>query len=313
MVTFLTGVAKNKSSTAGIGGNVDDGQHSNTKAPKTKKRVDPSDNGVAPTVPKRKKEEDLYKNFLEEKSQRESGWRLIRVGNKKQRGEVRGEEKVHEGKSDAKDSDSGKESQQIEMARTEKESREREVEIWQKKRKWEEEWRREELERREKERREWEEKWKKEELERRKKEKREWEEKWKKEELERRKTETREWEEKWRKEERERKEWEEGRRKEEVERRETEKREWEDERRRQDVERKEKERRELEEERRKEDVQHRESLQEDNTDVMVLPLDLDWPDWSLDSPTTSQARSGWQSTSFKQSSENWRSQMNEVN
>ena len=294
MVTFLTGVAKNKSSTAGIGGNVDDGQHSKTKAPKTKKRVDPSDNGVAPTVPKRKKEEDLYKNFLEEKSQRESGWRLMRVGNKKQRGEVRGEEKVHEGKSDEKDSDSGKESQQIEMARTEKESREREVEIWQKKRKWEEEWRREELERREKERREWEEKWKKEELERRKKE-------------------TREWEEKWRKEERERKEWEEGRRKEEVERRETEKREWEDERRRQDVERKEKERRELEEERRKEDVQHRESLQEDNTDVMVLPLDLDWPDWSLDSPTTSQARSGWQSTSFKQSSENWQSQMNEVN
>ena len=290
MVTFLTGVAKNKSSTAGIGGNVDDGQHSKTKAPKTKKRVDPSDNGVAPTVPKRKKEEDLYK----EKSQRESGWRLMRVGNKKQRGEVRGEEKVHEGKSDEKDSDSGKESQQIEMARTEKESREREVEIWQKKRKWEEEWRREELERREKERREWEEKWKKEELERRKKE-------------------TREWEEKWRKEERERKEWEEGRRKEEVERRETEKREWEDERRRQDVERKEKERRELEEERRKEDVQHRESLQEDNTDVMVLPLDLDWPDWSLDSPTTSQARSGWQSTSFKQSSENWQSQMNEVN
>lgn len=53
MVTFLTGVAKNKSSTAGIGGNVDDGQHSKTKAPKTKKRVDPSDNGVAPTVPKR--------------------------------------------------------------------------------------------------------------------------------------------------------------------------------------------------------------------------------------------------------------------
>ena len=307
MVTFLTGVAKNKSSTAGIGGNVDDGQHSKTKAPKTKKRVDPSDNGVAPTVPKRKKEEDLYKNFLEEKGQRESGWRLMRVGNKKQRGEVRGEEKVHEGKSDEKDSDSGKESQQIEMARTEKESREREVEIWQKKRKWEEEWRREELERREKERREWEEKWKKEELERRKKEKREWEEKWKKEELERRKKETREWE------ERERKEWEEGRRKEEVERRETEKREWEDERRRQDVERKEKERRELEEERRKEDVQHRESLQEDNTDVMVLPLDLDWPDWSLDSPTTSQTRSGWQSTSFKQSSENWQSQMNEVN
>ena len=131
--------------------------------------------------------------------------------------------------------------------------------------------------------------------------------------MERRKKETREWEEKWRKEERERKEWEEGRRKEEVERRETEKREWEDERRRQDVERKEKERRELEEERRKEDVQHRESLQEDNTDVMVLPLDLDWPDWSLDSPTTSQARSGWQSTSFKQSSENWQSQMNEVN
>ena len=47
--------------------------------------------------------------------------------------------------------------------------------------------------------------------------------------------------------------------------------------------------------------------------VMVLPLDLDWPDWSLDSPTTSQARSRWQSTSFKQSSENWQSQMNEVN
>ena len=143
MVTFLTGVAKNKSSTAGIGGNVDDGQHSKTKAPKTKKRVDPSDNGVAPTVPKRKKEEDLYKNFLEEKSQRESGWRLMRVGNKKQRGEVRGEEKVHEGKSDEKDSNSGKESQQIEMVRTEKERNEREVEIWQKeKRKWEEEWRR---------------------------------------------------------------------------------------------------------------------------------------------------------------------------
>ena len=148
MVTFLTGVAKNKSSTAGIGGNADDGQHSKTKAPKTKKRtrVDPSDDDVAPTVPKRKKEEDLYKNFLEEKSQRESGWRLMRVGNKKQRGEVRGEEKVHEGKSDEKDSTS---------------------------RKWEEEWRREELESREKERREWEEKWKKEELERRKKEKRE--------------------------------------------------------------------------------------------------------------------------------------------
>ena len=62
----------------------------------------------------------------------------MRVGNKKQRGEVRGEEKVHEGKSDEKDSDARKESQQIEMVRTEKESREREVEIWQKeKRKWE--------------------------------------------------------------------------------------------------------------------------------------------------------------------------------
>ena len=159
MVTFLTGVAKNKSSTAGIGGNADDGQHSKTKAPKTKKRVDPSDDGVAPTVPKRKKEEDLSKNFFEEKSQRESGWRLMRVGNKKQRGEVRGEEEVNEGKSDEKDSDLGKESQQIEMVRTEKERREREVESWQKeKRKWEEEWRREELERREKERREWEEK-----------------------------------------------------------------------------------------------------------------------------------------------------------
>ena len=281
MVTFLTGVAKNKSA-------------------KTKKRVDPSDDDVAPTVPKRKKEENLYKNFLEEKSQRESGWRLMRVGNKKQRGEVRGEEKVHEGKSDEKDSDLGKESQQIEMVRMEKERREREVEIWQEeKRKWEEEWRREELERREKERREWEEKWKKEELERRKKEKREGEEKWRKEEVERR--------------ERERKEWEEERRKEEVERRETEKREWEDERRRQDVERKEKERRELEEERRKEDVQYTESLQEDNADMMLLPSDLDWADWSLDSPTTSQARSGWQSTSFQQSSENWQSQMNEVN
>ena len=69
----------------------------------------------------------------------------------------------------------------------------------------------------------------------------------------------------------------------------------------------------MEEERRKEDVQHRESLQEDNTDMMALPLDLDWPDWSLDSPTTSQASSRWQSTSFKQSSENWQSQMNEVN
>ena len=159
MVTFLTGVAKNKSSTAGIRGNADDGQHSKTKAPKTKKRVDPSDDDVAPTVPKQKKEEDLYKTFLEEKSQRESGWRLMRVGNKKQRGEVRGEEEAHEGKNDKKDSDSGKESQQIEMVRTEKERREREVEIWQKeKRKWEEEWRREELERREKERRELEEK-----------------------------------------------------------------------------------------------------------------------------------------------------------
>lgn len=61
MVTFLTGVAKNKSSTAGIGGNVDDGQHSNTKAPKTKKRVDPSDNGVVPTVPKRKKRKTFIK------------------------------------------------------------------------------------------------------------------------------------------------------------------------------------------------------------------------------------------------------------
>ena len=68
MVTFLTGVAKNKSSTAGIGGNADE----KTKAPKAKKRtrVDQSDDDVAPTVPKRKKEEDLYKNFLEEKSQR---------------------------------------------------------------------------------------------------------------------------------------------------------------------------------------------------------------------------------------------------
>ena len=156
-----------KSSTAGIGGN-DDGQHSKTKPPKNKKRVDPSDDDVAPTVQKRKKEEDLYKNFLEEKSKRESGRRLMRVGNKKQRGEVRGEEEVNEGKSDEKDSDLGKESQQIEMVRTGKERREREVEIWQKeKRKWEE-WRREELERREKERRELEEKWKKEELERKK-------------------------------------------------------------------------------------------------------------------------------------------------
>ena len=58
------------------------------------------------------------------------------------------------------------------------------------------------------------------------------------------------------------------------------------------MERKEKERRELEEERRKEDVQHRESLQEDNADMMLLPSDLDWADWSLDSPTTSQASSG---------------------
>ena len=143
---------------------------------------------VAPTVRKRKKKEDLYKNFLEEKSVRESGRRLMRMGNKKQRGEVRGEEEVNEGKSDEKDSDLGKESQQIEMVRTEKERREREVEIWQKeKRKWEE-WRREELERREKERREWEEKWKKEELERKKKEKREWEEKWRREEVEKRET-----------------------------------------------------------------------------------------------------------------------------
>ena len=177
-----------KSSTAGIGGN-DDGQHSKTKPPKTKKRVDPSDDDVAPTVRKRKKEGDLYKNFLEEKSEKESGWRLMHVGNKKQRGEVRREEEVNEGKSDEKDSDLGKESQQIEMVRTEKERREREVEIWQKdKRKWEEEWRREELERREKERREWEEKWKKEELERRKKEKREWKEKWRREEVEKRET-----------------------------------------------------------------------------------------------------------------------------
>ena len=176
-----------KSSTAGIGGN-DDGQHSKTKPPKTKKRVDPSDDDVAPTVRKRKKEGDLYKNFLEEKSEKESGWRLMHVGNKKQRGEVQGEEEVNEGKSDEKDRDLGKESQQIEMVRTEKERREREVEIWQKdKRKWEE-WRREELERREKERREWEEKWKKEELERRKKEKREWEEKWRREEVEKRET-----------------------------------------------------------------------------------------------------------------------------
>ena len=74
-----------KSSTAGIGGN-DDGQHSKTKPPKTKKRVHPSDDDVAPTVRKRKKEEDLYKNFLEEKSERESGWRLMRVGNKKTQG-----------------------------------------------------------------------------------------------------------------------------------------------------------------------------------------------------------------------------------
>ena len=176
-----------KSSTAGIGGN-DDGQHSKTKPPKTKKRVDPSDDDVAPTVRKRKKEGDLYKNFLEEKSEKESGWRLMHVGNKKQRGEVQGEEEVNEGKSDEKDRDLGKESQQIEMVRTEKERREREVEIWQKdKRKWEE-WRREELERREKERREWEEKWKKEELERRKKEKREWKEKWRREEVEKRET-----------------------------------------------------------------------------------------------------------------------------
>ena len=106
---------------------------------------------VAPTVRKRKKKEHLYKNFLEEKSERESGRRLMRMGNKKQRGEVRREEEVNEGKSDEKDSDLGKESQQIGMVRTEKERREREVEIWQKeKRKWEE-WRREELERREKE------------------------------------------------------------------------------------------------------------------------------------------------------------------
>ena len=177
-----------KSSPAGIGGN-DDGQHSKTKPPKNKKRVDPSNDDVAPTVRKRKKEEDLYKNFLEEKSERESGRHLMRVGNKKQRGEVRGGEEVNEGKSDEKDSDLGKESQQIEMVRTEKERREREVEIWQKeKRKWEEEWRREELERREKERREWEEKWKKEELERKKKEKREWEDKWRREEVEKRET-----------------------------------------------------------------------------------------------------------------------------
>ena len=88
---------------------------------------------------------------MEEKSERESGRRLMRMGNKKQRGEVRREEEVNEGKSDEKDSDLGKESQQIGMVRTEKERREREVEIWQKeKRKWEE-WRREELERREKE------------------------------------------------------------------------------------------------------------------------------------------------------------------
>ena len=176
-----------KSSTAGIGGN-DDGQHSKTKPPKNKKRVDPSDDDVAPTVRKRKKKEDLYKNVLEEKSERESGRRLMRMGNKKQRGEVRGEEEVNEGKSDEKDSDLGKESQQIGMVRTEKERREREVEIWQKeKRKWEQ-WRREELERREKERREWEEKWKKEELERKKKEKREWEDKWRREEVEKRET-----------------------------------------------------------------------------------------------------------------------------
>lgn len=57
-----------------------------TKPPKTKKRVHPSDDDVAPTVRKRKKEEDLYKNFLEEKSERESGWRLMRVGNKKTEG-----------------------------------------------------------------------------------------------------------------------------------------------------------------------------------------------------------------------------------
>ena len=42
--------------------------------------------------------------------------------------------------------------------------------------------------------------------------------------------------------------------------------------------------------RRKEDVQQ--SLQEDNADMMLLPSDLDWADWSLDSPTTSQASSG---------------------
>ena len=289
-VTFLTGVAKNKSSTAVKGGKAD-GEQSKTKAPKAKKIVDISDDEVAPTVPKRKKEEDLYKNFLEEKSRRESGWRLMRLGDKKKGGEVRGKEEVNEGKCDEKGSDLGKESQQIEMVRTEKERREREgersmeeVQIWQnEKRKWEEEWRREELERREMEKREWEQKWKKEELERREKEKREWEEKWSREEVERR--------------ERERKEWEEERRKEEVGRRETEKNDWEEERRK-DAERKEKERRELEEERRKEDVQRSESLQED---VTLLPSDLDWVDWSLDSPTTSQ-----------QSSENWQSQMNEV-
>ena len=77
MVTFLTGVSKNKSSTAVKGGKAD-GEQSKTKAPKAKKIVDTSDDEVAPTVPKRKKEEDLYKNFLEEKSQRESGWRLMR-------------------------------------------------------------------------------------------------------------------------------------------------------------------------------------------------------------------------------------------
>ena len=49
-----------KSSTAGIGGN-DDGQHSKTKPPKNKKRVDPSDDDVAPTVRKRKKRKTFIK------------------------------------------------------------------------------------------------------------------------------------------------------------------------------------------------------------------------------------------------------------
>ena len=55
----------------GIGGKADDEERSKTKVPKTTKHVDPSDYEVAPTVPKRKKEDDLYINFLEEKRQRE--------------------------------------------------------------------------------------------------------------------------------------------------------------------------------------------------------------------------------------------------